>query len=407
MRIIHTSDWHLGRRLGRIDRTDDLRRAVKQVADICQREKADVLLICGDLFEQGRADVMRDWMDQLNETFGSFLQAGGTILALTGNHDNENVAQMLHQAMKLAAPAISEKGGLLMPGRFHLFTGPTFFRLADRAGGNVQFIAMPSPTPARYLKGDDAQAYQGFDERNRALKTAYAATLEAIFAHPKFDKTCPAVLAAHIISSGAEVREQVRLGEGEAVIMPDNDLPAHLAYVALGDIHKPQTLMGLEHVRYSGSIDRMDAGEVGDEKGVVRVDIDPQTRAVAAKWMSIEATPVYRIEIHDPAAEIPSLAQTYPDHERALVTVELRYRAGRDDLNALLAELNRIFPRMYNCTPIDISGGENAASAYDGIASQTLRQTTLDYVRSQLEGDEDREDIIGLVEAFVTQLEQK
>ena len=52
MRILHTADWHLGDRLGRQDRTDDLRRAVERVAGYCNSEKVDVLLVAGDLFSE-------------------------------------------------------------------------------------------------------------------------------------------------------------------------------------------------------------------------------------------------------------------------------------------------------------------------------------------------------------------
>jgi len=52
MRILHTADWHLGDRLGRQDRTDDLRRAVERVAGYCTSEKVDVLLVAGDIFSE-------------------------------------------------------------------------------------------------------------------------------------------------------------------------------------------------------------------------------------------------------------------------------------------------------------------------------------------------------------------
>ena len=108
MRILHTADWHLGDRLGRIDRTDDLRRAVERVAEYCRTEKADVLLIAGDIFsELARPDSLRDAIHHLKETFGTFLRDGGTILALTGNHDNESFCQTLCDAMSLASPAAS------------------------------------------------------------------------------------------------------------------------------------------------------------------------------------------------------------------------------------------------------------------------------------------------------------
>lgn len=410
MRIVHTADWHLGRKLGRVDRTEDLRRAVQQVADICNTERADVLLICGDLFEQGRADVLRYWIDQLNQIFASFLRGGGTILAITGNHDNENVAQVLHQTMKLAAPAPTEKGGPVPLGRFHLFTGPTFFHLTDRDGCKVQFIELPSPTPSRYLKAEEAQAYQGVDERNRALKTAYVSTMQEIFAHRKFDKTCPTVLAAHILTAGAEVRNGVKLTEGEGVVMRDADLPTHLAYVALGDVHQPQNLLNLSHVRYCGSIERMDVGESGEEKGVALVDIGPDGRIGDPRWIPIAATPIYYIEINEPATEVPGLTEKYPDHEHALVKLMLRYRAGRDDLNGLLAEVERIFPRCYDRDWQEISGGENNGGGPGGAGSHqnhTVRQTVMEYLQAQLDGDTERDELFRLAEELVTQHEQQ
>src|SRR5690242_8219164 len=105
MRILHTADWHLGDRLGRIDRTADLRRAVERVAAYCEQEHADVLLMAGDLFsELSRTDGLRDTLSHLRQVFTPFLVGGGTILAVTGNHDNEVFCQTLRSAMELAAP---------------------------------------------------------------------------------------------------------------------------------------------------------------------------------------------------------------------------------------------------------------------------------------------------------------
>src|SRR5256885_11727121 len=111
MRIAHTSDWPLGPRPGWVDRTDDLKRAVDRIATICQDESVDVLLICGDLFSgNNRTETIRHWMAYLNEKFKNFLLGGGTILALTGNHDNENLSHVLRQAMALATPAQNVPG---------------------------------------------------------------------------------------------------------------------------------------------------------------------------------------------------------------------------------------------------------------------------------------------------------
>ena len=68
MRILHTGDWHLGDRLGRINRTDDLRRAVERVADYCKSEGIDVLLVAGDLFsELARPDGLRETIHAVDD----------------------------------------------------------------------------------------------------------------------------------------------------------------------------------------------------------------------------------------------------------------------------------------------------------------------------------------------------
>src|SRR5262249_58486289 len=78
MKLLHTADWHLGDRLGRIDRTDDLRRAVERVATYCEREQVDVLLVAGDLFsELARPDGLREAVWHIQATFERFLHNGG------------------------------------------------------------------------------------------------------------------------------------------------------------------------------------------------------------------------------------------------------------------------------------------------------------------------------------------
>src|SRR5580704_5344824 len=166
MKILHTAACHLGDRLGRIDRTAALRKAVERVAAHCKREKVDILLVAGDLFsELARPDGLRETIRHWQEVFLEFLETGGTILTLTGNHDNENFCQTLVHAMTLAAPTTGRAGETVPPGRLYLAANPTFVRLQDRGGGyDVQFVLMPYPTPGHYLKGDAGLRYGSPEE---------------------------------------------------------------------------------------------------------------------------------------------------------------------------------------------------------------------------------------------------
>src|SRR5258708_29616823 len=106
MKILHTADWHLGDRLGRVNRTVELRRGVERIAQYCRSEAVDVLVIAGDIFSDlARSDGLREAIAHLQETFASFLHGRGTIVAVTGNHDNESFCQTLWHAMTLASPA--------------------------------------------------------------------------------------------------------------------------------------------------------------------------------------------------------------------------------------------------------------------------------------------------------------
>src|SRR5215831_418522 len=113
MRIIHTADWHLCDRLGRIDRSADLHKRVERVAQLCQEREADVLLIAGDIFsDQASVDDMTRSLNRIRDLFAPFFARGGTILALTGNHDRDGRINMVRVGMTLAAPDAGRDGRL-------------------------------------------------------------------------------------------------------------------------------------------------------------------------------------------------------------------------------------------------------------------------------------------------------
>lgn len=407
MRIAHTSDWHMGKRLGFVDRSDDIKRGIRQIAGTCTEQQVDVLLVCGDLFDGNtRPELVRDWMEFLNQTFNPFLRGGGTILALTGNHDNEHLAQVLRQAMQLASPTPNEAGGLLKPGRLYLFAGPTFFRMSDPTGTEVQFIMMPSPTVARYLTGE-TQKFNSIDERNRALKAAFTQRLVSFASEPAYDKGKHTLLAAHIPVCGAAIASGHTLSESDVVLLQEGELPTGYAYVALGDIHRPQTLMNLPHVRYCGSIDRMDMGEADEEKGIVLVDIGGAGRMGEPRWVKLDVTPIYRINIQDPDAQMHALAEQYPDRQQALVHLTIHHRPGHHNLPDLLAKLAGVFPRCYAREYAELNGHVPAAGSNGHGAPtphvRTVQETVRDYLNRRLAEHADREALLSLADQLLMQ----
>ncbi len=386
MRILHTADWHLADRLGRMDRTDDLRRAVERVGEYCRQERADVLLVAGDLFsELAGPEALRDSIRHLQEVFAGFLRDGGTILTLTGNHDKENFCQTLRHAMNLAAPAADDPGVTVPPGRLYLATAPTLLRVEDRASGlPVQFLLMPYPTPTRYLEDEVAQKYQGLDEKNRHLMRAFTARLHQLRDSAHFNPDLPAVLAAHIAVRGSELPTLFRLSDQEDVVFSDADLPTGFAYVALGHIHKPQCLGGQSHIRYSGSIERMDLGERDDQKGVVVFDIGPAGLEGEPWTLPLDATPVYEIDIQSPSEEIPRLKEKTGDSSRHLVKITCTYTAGVDNREETLRELERLFPRWYDRHITERSALGPTLTIGEPVRTRSFEDTVRDYLGQEL-----------------------
>jgi exonuclease SbcD len=407
MRILHTADWHLGDRLGRIDRTSDLRRAVERVAEYCSEHKVDVLLIAGDLFsEKARTDTLRTCIEHVQQTFQPFLLGGGTILALTGNHDNENFCQTLRLVMTLAAPASEEKGTLHPSGRLYLATNPTFLRLAGRSGEEVQFILMPYPTPSRYLREEETQRFADIAEKNRRMLEAYARQFKTIIEHPAFERGKPTVLSAHIQVDSAATK--VEISPEECIVFADGDLPAAFAYIALGHVHQHQCLRGQTHIRYCGSIERFNVGERDDVKGVVLLDIGHDGLIGEPRFLPLDATPIYEVTLDTPLAEALERERAEErEASRDLVKISIRYTAGKDNLEETLRALDKIFPRWYD-RKWDETGSLNGSLVIGGADGTTgFEETVRAYLRQELQNhsEEERDAVLRRAEDLMREVE--
>lgn len=410
MRILHTADWHLNDRLGRIDRTDDLRKAVERIGTYCEERDVDVLLVAGDLFsELARPDALRETIRHWQDVFAKFLHSGGTILTLTGNHDNENFCQTLVNAMSLAAPTVGEMGATVPPGRLYLAADPTFLKLKDRKHGNdVQFALMPYPTATHYLRGEKGQKYGSFDEKNRLLVTAFDDRLREILDNPKFDNSIASVLGAHVHVHGSLIGPSLfRMDERDDVVVDGGTLYDRFVYVGLGHIHKPQFLNGQEHVRYCGSIETMDLGEANDTKGVVLIELDEHGKRVSLEVLPLPSTKVYEISILDPTDDLPRIRDEYFGAECDLVNLHIHYTAGEHNLEEILAELEDIFPRWYARDWHESGALGPSLASGEAERSKSFSQIVRDYLNDELiqHSDAERDAILALADELIAEVE--
>jgi exonuclease SbcD len=138
---------------------------------------------------------------------------------------------------------------------------------------------------------------------------------------PGYDVNLRTVLVAHLHITGADVnRGLLRIDERSDVVLDAAALPRGFDYTALGHVHKPQCIRELSHIRYSGSLDRMDFGDEDSMKEVVLVDIGPDGRRSVVP-IHIEPTPLVTATISDPAAAAEQIAAQVSDPAATVVRV--------------------------------------------------------------------------------------
>jgi exonuclease SbcD len=380
MRILHTSDWHMNDHLGSQDRSEDICRALERIAGYLEEHRVDVMLVTGDLFERSGPEKKEIAVSQFKRIFLPFLERNGTIIAISGNHDDEVFFGTLREALDLVAHGRKGTNGTHPTGRLYIAPNPGKLQLADAGGNVVQFVLMPYPTARCYLPG--LKQFHNTEEKNRLIQGQFKKTLDHL--KGQLDTRYPSVLLSHVHIRGVKTHPLYRLTEMDDVIFEPEHAPTYFAYAAFGHIHKAQeALPGAAHMRYAGSVERMDANESNDEKSVVLVEVGPGGKRGKPELLPLEATPIYHVEITEPEVQLSRLAEQYPDAERALVKFTLHWQPGKHNPDSLCREIRSIFKRCYGHSTIKV-GEVDGDAAFTLRRMQDVRGTVRSYLDAQL-----------------------
>jgi exonuclease SbcD len=390
-------------RLGRQDRRGDISRALTQIAGYLDEGRVDVMVVAGDIFsELSSREQLRDSLAEIRTTFLPFLERGGTIVVITGNHDNDVFFETMRNALDLASPVRSNGREPHAPGRLYVAPRPRVLPLADKRGNVVQFVLMPYPTARCYLRGEK-QKFSNIEEKHRAIQAGYTEMLGLLQADKGFDKPLPSVLVSHIHVRGSQIHNLFRISEMESVIFEQGDIPTGWAYAAYGHIHKPQKIGGADHVRYCGSIERFDAGERDEDKMVVLFEVGPSGLTCAPEELPLDSTPMFDVHITEPERDIPRLADKYQDAERALVKCTLHWDPHKHNREELCRDIERLFPRLYGYEFKIIGADSQGEVALTAERMQDVTTTVREYLDSQLKGNPRREELLGLANELLAE----
>ena len=273
MKILHTSDWHIGKIVNDFSLLEDQDYIINQLLNIIKVEKPDCILIAGDVYD--RSIPPKEAISLLNQTLVKMVEEYKIpTMIITGNHDGGERLSFINQLV--------EDKSLYIQGTIDEIKR---VRLKDE-WGVVNFYLIPY---VHYLQVKQIYQDERITDNNEAMKV--------ILDKLQINKDERNVLITHhyIMSQSEEnlLSDSERSLSLGGVDYIDVELVKDFDYVALGHLHKPQKIK-YDHVRYSGSILKYSFSEVNYKKGVILIEL--KEKSILTKRF-IELTPLRDLKI--------------------------------------------------------------------------------------------------------------
>ncbi|MEM8582779.1 MAG: exonuclease SbcCD subunit D C-terminal domain-containing protein [Bacteroidota bacterium] len=267
MKILHTSDWHLGHRLYERERRDEQKLALEWLCGFIDREGVEILIVAGDIFDLANPpnyarEQYYDFLGQLKNT------SCRQVIIIGGNHDSPSM---------LDAPAVLFRYfNIHVVGAISDSPSDQIVPLHDSGGQAIGWVAAVPFLRDRDLRYSIAGQTPG--EREQKLQEGirdYYRLMAEELASKTGQNNQLLIATGHLYARGAQTaskQDNIYIGSRENILA--EQFPEIFDYVALGHIHRPQKVGGQDRIRYSGSLIPLDFSETGDQKSVVVIDYD-------------------------------------------------------------------------------------------------------------------------------------
>lgn len=257
MKILHTSDLHIGKYIGTYDLKEDTEYVLNQVVDTAIRERVEVVLISGDVFDRPNPseEAIKMYVSFLKELLDKNIK----VIAISGNHDS---------GIRLSAYKDILGKGYFVEGEFN---SPMRKVSLNDEYGPVNFYMLPFFTP--FIVKSNLKLEKGLEN--------YDLAMDEIIKRENIDTSQRNIILAHQFVAGFKFggsEEDFSYSNGDeknvaGVGIISLDKFQNFDYVALGHIHKPQKI-SRETIRYSGSLLKYKTSEIdGPDKSVVIIDL--------------------------------------------------------------------------------------------------------------------------------------
>jgi exonuclease SbcD len=372
MRILHTSDWHLGQYFLGHSRQAEHQKLIAWLVEQTRLHAVDSVLIAGDIFDTGAPP------SYARELYYALIlalrDAGVGLTLLAGNHDSvavlEESRHLLTALNTVVIPSVQDDPNEQV-------------RVLNSRDGNPGAIvcAIPFIRPRDVLQSIAGQSAR---EKQQSLQDAIHAHYQALFAlaeqkRVELDAHLPIIATGHLTTVGASASESVReIYVGALEAFPTAAFPA-ADYIALGHIHRPQKVGGFEHIRYSGSPIALSFDEARQQKEMLLVDLS----ADGLQSVTVLDVPCFQtlLSVKGSLKELETAIQAVSSQAREGETIWLEIVVSADDY---LSDLQTRIQKMTENMPVEVlrvrRERSSAANTLQSQAKETLNELTPDDV---------------------------
>ena len=262
MKLLHTSDWHVGKAIRGHSRADEHRAVIDEITLIAGAEQVDLCVVAGDLFDTAAPTAESERL-VYHGLLG--LAEVAPVVVIAGNHDNARRLDAVARLLALGRVTVATEPRSPADG------GVVELQVAD--GTPVQVALVPFVSQRAIVRADALMSQpafrnaQTYAERLRAVIVALAGNFNAQSVN---------LIVAHLFVAGGTAGGGERAAHlVEEYAVSAVDFPVEASYVALGHLHRPQALAGATAIHYCGSPLQLDFGEQTQPKQVNVVTAEP------------------------------------------------------------------------------------------------------------------------------------
>lgn len=346
MKILHTADWHLGKKLEQCERTEEHQDFLDWLIEKLKSENIDVLIIAGDVFDTGSPS------NTALEQYYRFLRlvkdtCCREVIIIGGNHDSISTLNAPKSLLKYFNVHIV--GGVP-----ELFT-EQIIPIHD-VSGKLELVICAVP----FLRDRDVRlsvSGESSEEREQRIKQGishhYHRFIEHISAYK--EENVPVIATGHLFAAGSSSSDSEKeIHVGNLGQVHGDQFPVEFNYIALGHIHRPQLVNNMEHIRYSGSPIALSFSENEDKKQVLVLEFTdgkltgllPHEVPCGRKLIRIKGTlDVVKskiLKLEDPCLKYPLWVELQIDTETAILDLDQQL----EFLQAQRPFIDRFFPRQ-------------------------------------------------------------